>query len=342
MKKPLLILLPLLLAAAVAPVRSSPSTGPAAPVRVNLLVDGIGKIRSFPAVLAERLGYFGDEGLLVTLVEIRDDIPTDEMLVDGRIDAAMAYYHHTIVSQAAGRLTEAIVTLGVTPGARVLVATASRDKFKSLADLKGSRIIAGGPGSSKTAIANALLIKGGNSIADYTRLAPEERDKILQALQQGKADLVVAPNPDGDYYQSKGAAVVFADLTTPEQTRRWFGTLFPTNCIYMSNAFAQAHRETAQRLANAFVKTLRFINTHRPEEIAALMPKEFAGKDKKAYIAALTEEMPMFATDGLMPDGAAKTEWEILAAGNPRYKAVDLAKTYTNEFAAAALARSHP
>lgn len=342
MKKTLLIILPLLVAAAAAPVRSSPATGAAAPIRVNLLVDGIGKIRSFPAVLAERLGYFGDEGLLVTLVEIRDDVPTDEILADGRVDAAMAYYHHTIVSQASGKLTEAIVTLGVTPGARVLVATAARARFNSLADLKGSRIIAGGPGSSKTAIANALLIKGGHSIADYTRLAPEERDKILQALQQGKADLVVAPNPDGDYYQSKGAATVFADLTTPEQTTKWFGTLFPTNCIYMSSSFAESHREVAQRLANAFVKTLRFINTHRPEEIAAAMPREFAGKDKKAYLAALTEEMPMFATDGLMPGDAARTEWEILAAGNPKYKDVDLAKTYTNEFAAAALARSAP
>lgn len=41
--------------------------------RSVLLVDEIKQIRSFPLVLAERLGYFKDEGVDVTVMNIRDD-----------------------------------------------------------------------------------------------------------------------------------------------------------------------------------------------------------------------------------------------------------------------------
>src|SRR5207248_2396552 len=143
---------------------AAPATPPAQQ-RIVLLVDEIKAIRNFPVVLAERLGYL--EG--VTVMNIRDDAPTAEMLMNGRVDAGMAYYHHTVVNRAAGRNFEAVVTLGVTPGTKVLVANHARDKYRTPKDLAGSRIIAGGAGSSKTTVANALLLAGGHAISDYTR-----------------------------------------------------------------------------------------------------------------------------------------------------------------------------
>ena len=71
---------------------------------------------------------------LVTVVNLRDDVPTVQMLMDGRVDAVMAYYHHTVVARAAGRDFEAVVTLGVTPGIKVLVANHARDKYKTPKD----------------------------------------------------------------------------------------------------------------------------------------------------------------------------------------------------------------
>lgn len=72
----------------------SPTSAAQAP-RVVLAVDGIGEPRNLPVLLAERLGYFVDEGLIVTL----DDSPASptpaELLKDGRADGAVAYFHHT-------------------------------------------------------------------------------------------------------------------------------------------------------------------------------------------------------------------------------------------------------
>ncbi|MGE5616794.1 MAG: ABC transporter substrate-binding protein [Bacillota bacterium] len=315
-------------------------TAPSSPPRrIVLLVDEYKAIRNFPVIVAERLGYLDDGDTIVTVMNIRDDIPTAKMLTDGRVDAVMAYYHHNIVNRAEGRDFEAIVSLGVTPGAKVLVAKHARDKYKTAADLKGSRIIAGGAGSSKTTVANALMLAGGLRLDDYTRIANESKDKIAEALKSGAADLVVAPTPDGDYYESQGVATVFADLTTVEGTRKALGALLPTSTIYMRSALARSHPEIAQHLANAFVRALKYINSHTPEEVAALIPETISGKDRAAYLKVLREEMPMFANDGRMPAEGAAFEWKVLSEFNPKFKAVHVEQTYTNAFVDAALER---
>ncbi len=307
------------------------------PKRIVLLVDETRQIRNFPIVIAERLGYLQGNGFVVTVMNIRDEVPTAEMLMDGRIDAVMAYYHHNIVNQSEGRNFEAIVTLGVTPGVKVLVANHAKDRYRTVADLKGSRIIAGGTGSSKTTVANALLVAGGHRIPDYTRIANESKDKILASLTSGAADLVIAPTPDGDYYEGQGVATVFADLTTVEGTKKHFGSLFPTSTVYMKRERVDAHPEIAQHLATAFVRTLKWINTHTAEEIAALIPADVSGKDRAAYLKVLKQEIPMFANDGRMPADGAENELRVLSEFNPKYKAVKVEQTYTNKFVDAAL-----
>ena len=296
--------------------------------RIVLLVDEIKAIRNVPVVVAERLGYLDG----VTVMNIRDDMPTAQMLMDGRVDAVMAYYHHNVVNRAAGRDFEAVVTLGLTPGVKVLVASHAREKYKTPKDLKGSRIIAGGAGSAKTTVANALLLAGGHGLSDYTRIANESKDRIAAALKSGGADLVVAPTPDGDYYEAQGAGSVFADLTSAEGTRKVLGSLFPSSTVYMSAQRAKAHPEIAQRLADAFVKTLRFLHSHSAEEILAVIPPEITGPDRATYLRTLKAELPMFAGEGRMPAGAAEQELRVLGEFNPALKQVKVEETYTNEF----------
>lgn len=305
--------------------------------RIVLLVDEIKQIRSFPVVLAEQLGYFRDEGVDITVMNIRDDQPYMDMLMDGRVDAIMAYYHHNIVQRAAGKEIEAVVTLGVTPGIKVLVANQARDKYKKPADLKGSRIISGGAGSAKTTIANYLVLAGGHKLDDYTRTGTEGKEANVELLREGKADLVVAPTPDDIYYEGQGVAAVFADLTTLEGTRKALGVPFPSNTIFMTSAKVKEKPEIAQHLANAFVRTLKYINTHTAEEIAAKIPAEVRKQYGDTYMKVLKEEIPMFANDGRMPADGAAGEWRVLAEANPKYKSVDVKQTYTNVFVDEAL-----
>ena len=132
-------------------------------------------------------------------------------------------------------------------------------------------------------------------------------------------------------------ATVFADLTTAESTRKILGALSPSSTIYMTSERVKAHPGIAQRLADGFVRTLRFIHSHGPEEILAVIPPEISGPDRIAYLRTLREEIPMFAGDGRMPTGAAEQERRVLAELNPKYQQVKSEETYTNGFVDAAL-----
>ena len=78
------------------------------------------------------------------------------------------------------------------------------------------------------------------------------------------------PNPDqapGTFtqyysrYEAQGVATVWADLTSVEGTRKHLGGLLPTSTIYMASERVKSSPQVAQHLANAFVRTLKYINS---------------------------------------------------------------------------------
>ncbi len=332
-----LVLLSAASSAALAAPRSAPNL---AQPRVVLAVDGTEETRNLPILLAERLGYFKDEGLTVTLVDSPASPSPVELMKDGRADGAVAFYHHTFMSQANDEMvTEAVAVLGVTPALKLLVAERLRGQVKSLADLKGLRIYAGGPNSGKTTAANWLVMRGGLGLKDYTRLPNVGRDEMAQALRSGAADAIVSHEPDADLYESTGTAFVLADLSTADGVKQHLGSVFPSTSIYLPKAYVDAHPATVQHLVNASLRALAYINGHSAEEIAAVLPPKMLGKDKAAFRKLLAEDKQMFATDGRMDPAAARAEWKVMSALTPKYEPIRFDATFTNAFVDAAPAR---
>jgi NitT/TauT family transport system substrate-binding protein len=131
-----------------------------------------------------------------------------------------------------------------------------------------------------------------------------------------------------------GEAKVLVDMRSVEATRAALGGTYPAASFYMENSWIDGHKEEAQKLANAFVKTLRYINTHSAADIAEKMPKDFYVGDKDGYIKALDEGKGMFTPDGVMPEDGPKTVLTVLSefSKNVKGKQIDLTKTYTTEY----------
>lgn len=325
-------------AAAIVMIAAAPIAASAAPPpRVVMAVDGIKEVRNLPAIVAESLGYFRDEGLTVTLMEGRDEVPTVEMLKDGRVDASMAFYHHTIMSQADGVVTEAVIDLGISPALKMMVANRMRETIRTPADLKGHRIITGGVNSGKTTAANWLMAGAGLGMDDYQRLPIGSRDANAKALADGEADAIMAHEPDASFYAEHGIATTIADLTSPEDTRKALGSVFPTTALYLTRDFVEAHPDIVQHLVNALMRSLAFINSHGSDEILAALPKNFPGKERETYRKDLALDLKMFATNGLLPEADARTEMKIMVALQDKYRATNFGQTYTNTFVEAAL-----
>ena len=301
--------------------------------RVVLAVDGVAEPRNLPALIAERLGYFRDSGLIVTLVDAPADPSVSQLVVDGRADGIVAYYHHTFMSQVdEGSVTRAVLLMGVTPGQRLMVAARLRDSVHAVADLKGRTIITGGPNSGKTTATNWAFLHAGLSIRDYKPLPVLVRDAAAKALREGGADAIMAHEPDASFYQSSGIAFELADLETPEGTRAAIGTLYPATALYLPAAYIDSHPREVKALSQALLKALRFIESHDGATIVAALPAKTGGADRTAFIRQIDLEKRMFAGDGHIDSAAAAAELRAMTALNPAYARVRLGDTYTNAF----------
>jgi len=106
----------------------------------------------------------------------------------------------------------------------------------------------------------------------------------------------------------------------------------------MQNSYVNSHKDVVQKLVNAYVKTLKWIQTHTATQIADKMPADYYAGNKALYVTALQNQMAIYSPDGLMPTDAPQSVLNIEYQSNlvPQGKQINLSLTYTNEFASKA------
>ena len=301
--------------------------------RIVLAVDGIEQPRNLPAIVAERLGYFRDSGLTVTLVDAPADPSPAKLMADGRADGAIAYYHHAFMSQSEDQsVTRAVVTLGVAPGERLMIAARLRDRVHSVRDLEGMKIITGGPNSGKTTATTWAFLHAGLTAADFVPLPLMPRPAAAKALADGTADAIMAHEPDANFYETSGAAFELLDLETAEGTRAALGTIYPSTVLYMPAPYIRSHPREVRALVTALLRSLAFIESHDADAIVAVLPTRTGAGDRGAFVRQIALDKRMFAGDGRMEPAAAAAELQAMAARNPSLGQIRLSETWSNAF----------
>ncbi|MFD7735092.1 ABC transporter substrate-binding protein [Kitasatospora phosalacinea] len=323
------------------------SSGGAAPAgkkvdgpTVKIMVGGLDKVIYMPAMLTQRLGYFADAGVNVELLSEPAGVNATTALLAGDVQGAVGFYDHTIDLQAKGKSVESVVQFSQAPGEVEVVSAEQAEAIKSGADFKGRKLGVTSIGSSTDFLTKYLAVKNGVSVSEFSPIAVGAGQTFIAALQQGSIDAGMTTDPTVANILSKQLGTVLYDMRTPEGSKAALGGLYPSSSLYMNTTWVENNKDTVQKLANAFVKTLKWMNTHTPEEIAAQMPADYAQGGAAEYAASIKATLPMFTTDGVMPADGPKTVLSVLAAFHPdvqgKEASIDLAKTYTTEFVAKA------
>ncbi len=311
---------------------------PAAAERIRIMVGGIEKQIYLPATLAERLGYFKEQGLDVGLLTEPSGVNAEDELLAGSVQGVVGFYDHTIDLQAKGKLVQSVVQFGQAPGEVELVATRLAGELRSPADFKGRTLGITGFGSSTHFLTQYLAMTHGVKAADMTLRAVGSGATFAAALRQGQIDAGMTTEPTVSQLLASGEARVLVDLRTPASAEKLLGGVYPAACLYLTTAWVNTHRAEVQKLVNALVKTMRYIGSHSAEDIAAQMPAAFLVGGRAQYVQALQRDKAMFTPDGRMPDGGPQTVLKVmsLVARGVRGKTIDLSKTFSSEFVAAA------
>ncbi|MER7988765.1 ABC transporter substrate-binding protein [Streptomyces noursei] len=302
--------------------------------RIQIMVGGLDKVIYLPARLTQQLGYFKAEGLNVTLLTEPAGVQATTSLVSGDVQGVVGFYDHTLDLQAKNKQVESVVQLAHAPGEVEVVANKAASELTSAKDFKGKKLGVTGLGSSTDFLTKYLAVKNGVQVNEFTPVAVGAGQTFLSALEQGSIQGGMTTDPTVAQVVNKKIGKVLIDMRTPEGSKEALGGPYPSSSLYMNTDWVNSHKDTVQKLANAFVKTLKWMSTHTPEQIAEKMPADYAQGGKELYVQAIKDTLPMFTKDGVMPaDGPATVE-RVLKAFNPTLKnaTIDLKKTYTTEF----------
>lgn len=316
--------------------QSAGSAGAAGGSRVTMAIPAPSLVVLLPATLADRLGYYADEGLDVRLEQFQSGSKALHALLAGDAEVVQGFYEHTVHLAARGQSLTSFVTLVRSPGAVLAVSPKTRRAITRVEDLKGAVVGVSAPGSGTHFFANHVLVRHGLAPEDVSIQAIGLASTAIAAMEQGQVDAAVLLEPTlSQLEQRVGPLSVLADTRTQRGGEEIFGGVnYPGTVLYGRSGWIAGHEATARKLARAMIRTLRWIDSHSAEEIAARMPQEFRGEDPSVYVQAIAAAKSTFALDGRMSPQEAKAARRLLALSIPEVRDadIDLAQTYTNEF----------
>jgi NitT/TauT family transport system substrate-binding protein len=312
------------------------------PSHVKIAIGGASCLCYLPTVLAQRLGAYQKAGVDVELINVKGGSTALAAVLGGSADVVSGYYDHCVNLAAKNKELTAFVTYDRLPGLVLVVAPGQTQSVKSVRDLAGKKVGVTAPGSSTDFFLKYLLAKAGVDPGQVPVIGIGIDATAVAAMEQGQVDAAVMLDPAVTLLQGKYRDLrLLADTRSEGDTRKVFGGDYPGGALYAPSQWLGAHQKEAQALTNAIVTTLGWIHGHSAEEIMAKMPDEMIGPDRQLYLAALKNTLPMYSRNGLMDPKGAAAVLAVFSQSSPEVANahIDLAKTYTNAFAAGADAK---
>ncbi len=316
---------------------SSTAGGGTQTVSLKIMVGGLNKQIYLPNMLAQRLGYFTEQHLDVTLIDEGSGQASEEEVVAGNVDAGSGAYSHPMVLNTLGKKIETICQFGIAPGEAEVV-DASLTNISGPKDLAGKNLGVTDIGSGTHVLTQAILGTAGVDPTSAHYVAVGAGDTFIAAIQQKKIAAGMTTYPTISRLVNSGKGKILVSLLTPQDTRAALGGDYPFIGIFAKNDWVNGNKDTTQRLVNAYVKTLKYIHSHTAAQIADQMPTDYFAGDKSSYVSDLNSQLSIFGTDCRMPAGGPETVQKIQQQFVSSYKgkSANLSETYTNTFADAA------
>ena len=286
---------------------SSKISASTTPIEIKLACDdGV-----FIPTLTESLGYYAQEGITIKPESIekleKEDYLLQNPLIQHKVDAVYHWFQHTIFGARHGMQVKAVMLFNDAPGITVFVANSSKDKVHSASDFKNLLIV----------LTRYLTLKAGLSDGSYNSILKEStgrQEAVLSALKNNRVDIMTFQEPLSSALKVTGRVSVLYDFNSRETTTQTLGACFPSQCLIMAPDFITSNPDKVQRLVNAYVRTMRFINSHTADEIIAKLPDSyFSDKNKSDEIKLIKATLKTYAVNEYsIPDSGAKLVLDVI------------------------------
>jgi NitT/TauT family transport system substrate-binding protein len=310
--------------------------------KITIAVGGKSLFYYLPLTVAERKGFFKDEGLEVEIPDFAGGAKALQALVGGSADMVSGAYEHTINMVAKKQPIKAVVLQAKYSSIVLLLPKEKAARYKGPADLKGLKIGVTAPGSSTNMFVNNILAKGGLKPGDVSIVGVGTGSGAFAAMDRGEIDAISNLDPVISQLEATGKFAAVADSRTEKGMQEIYGGDYHASVIYITDEFIKKNPNTVQAVVNAIVRADRWIAKATPQEIVDVMPAEFKAGNPSLYKAALLKNMIGYSEDGQMSMKAAQNVYKVLVQFEPSVIAagkMDLNQTFDNTFARKAAAK---
>ena len=307
----------------------------AAPVTVKIAVANSTNQSYIPLILAQQLGFFRKQGLNVQIVSVTSGAQTFSLLLSKQVQGVVGFYDHDIDLVAKGTQVNEVVQLLQAPGMVELVRADEAGSITSPAQLAGKNVGITGLGGSTEFLADYLAAHSGAGVSSIHPVSVAAGATFVAAMQHNQIDAGVTTEPTISSLLSKHLAKIMVDMRSVAGTQAALGGPYPGTALSVTAGWENANQATVQKLVNALVESLHWVQQHSAEQIADAMPASYyKSTGKTAYVQALANEIGMYNPTGLMPTDGPQSVFRVLSEFDPAVKGhqVDLSKTYTDQY----------
>jgi NitT/TauT family transport system substrate-binding protein len=311
--------------------------------KITIAVGGKNLFYYLPLSVAERKGYFKDEGLEVEIPDFAGGAKALQALVGGSADMVSGAYEHTINMAAKKQPIKAVVLQAKYSSIVLLLPKDKAAKYKGPADLKGLKVGVSAPGSSTNMFVNNILAKGGFKPTDIAVVGVGTGSGAFAAMEKGEIDAISNLDPVITQLEATGKYAAVADSRTEKGMNEIYGGDYHASVIYITDEYIKKNPNTVQAVVNAIVRANRWIAKATPQEIVDLMPDAYKAGNPSLYKQGLLKNMIGFSEDGQMSMKAAQNVYKVLKQFEPSVIAagdsIKLERTFDNTFARKAAAK---
>ncbi len=302
---------------------------------VTMMVGGINKQIYLPYQLAQSLGFYKKYGVNMVLSnEVAGGVGAETAMASGQVDLAGAWYVHTINFQLQGKSVVDVAQLSGSPGERIMCATGTH--ITSPTQWKGQSIGVTDLGSGTDQLTQYLAARYGlKHGTDYSTVAAGDGTTMIAALKNHKVLCGMTTQPTVAAIEKLGVGYPAFDLTTTAGVKKWLGGFTPTAGVLAKTDWVNANQATVQKVVDAIVATMHWINTHSAADIANALPPSFVNNalvTKSVYISTLTTDKSQFLPDGVMPSDGPGIIMNISKLAGIITGPVNVPATYTNSY----------
>ncbi len=262
-----------------------------------------------PLYLADKLGYFKEEGLAVQFMNFKSSPLSVASLLAGEVQFCLTSYDQALKTFEKGKILKIVLTTTEKHPWCLL----ARPEITSLKDLKGKTISAKMPGSGPRAFATSIVIHGGLDPNKDVTFVDLPETAILPAYINGDIDATVGSGIRKAEMLSRGA-VVLADMNDPAQHKAILETdTFPLKVVLATDDYLKSNPEIAQKFVTAAYRAMQWEKAHSSAEIAEKVSEYFLGSVNQEVVDDIRRA---FSHTGLVTAGGHKAiEKQSLSVG---------------------------